>query len=192
MVFSITHLKLSILLLTLFRRNVGGKVQNFPNIEEAKKVGIDHTLAAANVFATALAPLLGKAGRKFPFVFCSGYGAEQREDARIWLFSDSRKIKVCGRSARRLRCTNAENQQGVVEKGLFEIAAANSSFETFVLRPGSVLPAKSGVKYAIAALMIPVVYVNDLAKALVATCLTQPTSKVIENKEIIGMAKTTS
>lgn len=85
-----------------------------------------------------------------------------------------------------------KNPQGAVEKGLFDIAAANPSFETFVLRPGAVLPANSVVKYAIAAPIIPVVYVSDLAKALVTTCLTQPMSKVIENKEIIKMAKTAS
>lgn len=180
------------MLLTLFQRSVGGKVQDFPNIETARKVGIDHTLAAANAFATTLAPPLGNAGRKFPFVFCSGYGAEQKEDARVWPFADTRKIKVCGRSVRRLLCTNAENPQGAVEKGLFDIATANPSFQTFVLRPGAVLPANSGVKYALAAPVIPVVYVSDLAKALVATCLTQPVSKVIENKEIMRMAKTAS
>jgi hypothetical protein len=89
------------LLLTLFRRTVGGKIQDFPNIETARKVGIDHTLAAARAFATTLAPPLGKAGRKFHFVFCSGNGAEQQEDARVWLFSETRKLKVCGRSAGR-------------------------------------------------------------------------------------------
>jgi hypothetical protein len=101
MVFRIPHWDFSALLLTLFQRTVGGQAQDFPNIETARKVGIDYTLAAANAFATTLAPRLGNTGRKFPFVFCSGHGAEQKEDARVWLFSDTRKIKVCGRSARR-------------------------------------------------------------------------------------------
>jgi hypothetical protein len=46
--------------------------------------------------------------------------------------------------------------------------------------------------YAIAGPIIPVVYVSVLAKALVSTCLTQPASKVIENKEVIRMAKNVS
>jgi hypothetical protein len=180
------------LLLTTFKRTVGGKVRDFPDIETARKVGIDHTLAAASAFATTLAPPLAKAGRKFPFVFCSGQGAEQKEDARVWLFSETRKIKVCGHNTKRERCSSAETPQGAVEKGLFEITAANPSFETFILRPGGVLPDNSRMTYAIASPIIPVIHVSDVAKGLLATCLTQPASKVIENKEIIGMAKNVS
>ena len=87
--------------LTLLQRTVGGKVTDFPNIETARKVSIDYTLAAAQAFATNLAPGLAEAGRKFSFVFCSGYGAEQKENARVWLYADSRKIKVCWRNAGR-------------------------------------------------------------------------------------------
>jgi hypothetical protein len=83
----------------LFRRTVGGKVQDFPNFETARKVSVDYTLEAARAFATSLAPPLGNAGRKFSFVFCSGQGAEQQQDARVWLFSDTRKLKVCERSS---------------------------------------------------------------------------------------------
>jgi hypothetical protein len=90
------------------------------------------------------------------------------------------------------RCNNAETLKGAVEKGLLEIAAANSSFETFILRPGGVLPDDSRMTYAIAGPIIPVVHASVLAKALVSTCLTQPPSKVIENKEIIKMVKTVS
>ena len=74
---------------------LGDKVEDFPDIATAKRVGIDYTLAAANALALNLAPQL--AGRKFPFIFCSGNGAEQQHDARLWLFSDTRKLKVCMR-----------------------------------------------------------------------------------------------
>jgi hypothetical protein len=83
--------------LTPSQRTVGGKATDFPNIETARKVSIDYTLAAAQAFATNLAPRLVETGRKFSFVFCSGHGAEQNEDVRVWLFADSRKIKVCWR-----------------------------------------------------------------------------------------------
>ena len=76
----------------------GGKVGDFPDLATARRVGIEQTLAAAKAFATNLAPQLG--GRKFPFVFCKWDGAEQQKDARLWLFSDTRKIKVCARSVR--------------------------------------------------------------------------------------------
>jgi hypoxanthine-guanine phosphoribosyltransferase len=69
-------------------------VSDFPNIETARKVSIDYTLAAAQAFATNLAPRLADVGHKFSFVFCSGYGAEQKEDARVWLYAGSRKLKV--------------------------------------------------------------------------------------------------
>ena len=72
---------------------VGGKVQDFPDIETARRVGIDCTLAGANALASSIAPSL-RTGRKFPFVFCSGHGAEQKEDAQVWFFSDTRKLKV--------------------------------------------------------------------------------------------------
>jgi hypoxanthine-guanine phosphoribosyltransferase len=87
--------------LTLLQRTVGGKVTDFPNIETARKVSVDYTLAAAQAFATNLAPRLAEAERKFSFVFCSGYGAEQKKDARVWLYADSRKLKVSWRDVGR-------------------------------------------------------------------------------------------
>ena len=72
-----------------------------------------------------------------------------------------------------------------MEKGLLDIAAAKSAvFETFILRPGAVLPNGNRITHAVAGSVVPVVYVSDLAKALVITCLTQPTSRVIENNKI--------
>jgi hypothetical protein len=81
----------------------------------------------------------------------------------------------------------------VVEKGLFDIAAANSaSFEVFALRPGGVLPDTRRMTHAMVKAVIPMVLVSDLAKALVSTCLTQPKLKVIENSEIAKIGKSTS
>ena len=54
-----------------------------------------------------------------------------------------------------------------------------------MLRPGGVLPDDSYVGHALASVArVPVVCVSTLAKALVATCLTQPPSRIIENNEI--------
>jgi hypothetical protein len=80
-----------------------------------------------------------------------------------------------------------------VEKGLFDIAAANSaSFEVYALRPGAVLPDTRRMTHALAKAVIPMVLVSDLAKAFVSTCLTPPKSKVIENSEITKIGKSTS
>lgn len=72
---------------------LGGKLPDFPSLDVAKKVCIDYTLAAANAFAETLAPRL-KAQGKFRFVFCSGRGAEPDAGKGLWVFSDTRKVKV--------------------------------------------------------------------------------------------------
>ena len=69
---------------------LGGKVEDFLDIATDRRVGIDYTLAAANAFALKLVPNLAR--RKFAFVFWSGNGAEQQQDARLWLFFDTRKL----------------------------------------------------------------------------------------------------
>lgn len=149
----------------------GGKVPDFPDIETARKVSVDHTIAAANAFATSLAPRL-ESGRKFSFVFCSGQGAEREPDAKVWLFSDTRKIK------------------GAVEKGLIGVAAAHASvLETYILRPGGVLPDNSRMAYVIGGAFVPVVYVSELARGLITACLTQPDKNTIENNEIVELGK---
>lgn len=61
-----------------------------------------------------------------------------------------------------------------------------------MLRPGAVLPDSRRMTHAMARAVIPMVFVSDLAKALVSTCLTQPKSKVIENAEITKIGKSTS
>lgn len=109
-------------------------------------------------------------GQKFPFVFCSGNGAEWDQDASLWLFSATRKLK------------------GAVEKGLFDISRANPDFDALVLRPGGVLPDDSSLAYTVASVVIPTVLVSGLAKALVQACVAQPEDKIIENRDIVRMA----
>lgn len=72
-------------------RCLGGKVEDFPDVETARKVGVDFALAAANAFVRSIAPN----GGKFQFVFCSGKGAEWDQQKKLWMFSDTRKLKVC-------------------------------------------------------------------------------------------------
>lgn len=115
-------------------------MQDFKNLDEARKVNINYSVAAAEAFAqhlaTALTPHEGfpnkapKAGvKRFPFrfVYISAYGAEHDQFRKLWIFADSRKIK------------------GAAEKGIME-AAINSPeidghkcFEAIALRPGGVL-----------------------------------------------------
>jgi hypothetical protein len=74
-------------------RAIGGRVNQFPNLETAKKVGIDYTLTAAKAFASGVAPLL-PAGQAFRFVFCSGAYTEWDQTKFLAFLGDSRRIKV--------------------------------------------------------------------------------------------------
>ena len=46
--------------------------------------------------------------------------------------------------------------------------------------------------YAVASALTPVVFVSALVRALVATCLTQPASSIIENDKIARIGKDVS
>ncbi|KAI1480429.1 hypothetical protein F4774DRAFT_378402 [Daldinia eschscholtzii] len=83
---------------------IGGRATQFPDVETARKVSVDYTLAAAKAFTEALAPGLS---RPFRFVFCSGKFAEWDQNKNLKMMKDTRLIK------------------GQVEKGLFDIAEAN-------------------------------------------------------------------
>ena len=68
-------------------------MENFPDIATARHVSIDLTLKAANTFLKNLATLL-PSGKKFQFVFCSGQSAEWNQSKSLWMFKDTRRIKV--------------------------------------------------------------------------------------------------
>ncbi|OTA92583.1 hypothetical protein M434DRAFT_387111 [Hypoxylon sp. CO27-5] len=72
---------------------LGGRATQFPNVETARKVSVDYTLAAAKAFIDELAPKLPEP-QKFRFVFCSGKFAEWDQDKSLLMLADTRKIKV--------------------------------------------------------------------------------------------------
>jgi hypothetical protein len=151
-------------------RCLGGKVQDFPDLQTARKVGIDFTLAAARAFLSGLCPILRENGQKFRFVFCSGRGAEWNQDRNLWYFAETRKLK------------------GAVERGLLDIDEANREvFQAVILRPGGVLPDESVRLAKIAGLIVSVVPVSELARALIAAVINPPKDKVIENEAMLGL-----
>ncbi len=76
------------------RRCLGGKVGDFGgDVQTARKVGVEYTLAGANALIEHLVPKL-EMGKKFRFVFCSGRGAEQDPAKSLWMMKDTRLIKV--------------------------------------------------------------------------------------------------
>jgi hypothetical protein len=76
-----------------YRRALGGKVEDFPDVQTARKVSVEYTLAAANAFAEKLLPKLVE--KEFKFVFCSGAMAERDMEKTLYFMKETRKIKVC-------------------------------------------------------------------------------------------------
>lgn len=119
---------------------IGGRVQQFKDLDEARKVNINYSVAAAEAFAQHLATALtphdgypnkspGVGVKRFPFrfVFISSFLAEHDQFRRLFVYSDSRKIK------------------GAAEKGIMGVAidsqeiGGHKCFEVIALRPGAVL-----------------------------------------------------
>lgn len=166
-------------------RCLGGKAEDFPSLAAARKVGVDYTLAAANAFVKGICPALPQ-GQKFQFVFCSGKGAEWDQDKSLWVFPDTRKLKVIMLHSISVEGDHiTDENKGAVERGLLDIAEANPDvFAATMLRPGGVIPDENGLLGTIAGLMIPVVKVSKLAKALIRACVEPSNEKVIQNEEI--------
>lgn len=87
------HLSYMLLITDTFQRALGGRATQFPDVETARKVSVDYTLAAAKAFIDELAPKLPES-QKFRFVFCSGKFAEWDQDKSLLMLADTRKIKV--------------------------------------------------------------------------------------------------
>ena len=81
-------------------RTIGGKVENFPDQETARKVGIGYTVVAAEAIRDRLLaehsskPDGQQKKQPFRFVYCSGAGSERNQHAKLWIQSETRKIKV--------------------------------------------------------------------------------------------------
>ena len=62
-----------------------------PDIDMAKKVSIDYTLAAAKAFSQATED--GKP-KNFRFIYLSGAAAERDQKKPLWFMQDYRRIRV--------------------------------------------------------------------------------------------------
>ncbi|KAF7189263.1 Leucinostatins biosynthesis cluster protein T [Pseudocercospora fuligena] len=169
---------------------IGGKVQQFKNLDEARKVGVNYPAAAAEAFATHLATALEpyegypknppKAGqRRFPFrfVYISGAGAEQDQFKKLWIANDTRKIKGAAEKAIFGVVANAE------EKGGYKC------FEAIALRPGGVLKGHSDATTTlITEAVISSIAVDRLARTAIKCAFDGgPDGKtILENKDCLG------
>ncbi|KAI1780316.1 hypothetical protein F4818DRAFT_395339 [Hypoxylon cercidicola] len=146
---------------------IGGRATQFPDVETAKKVSVDYTLAAANAFVTELAPKLPES-QKFRFVFCSGKFAEWDQEKSLRMMKDTRRIK------------------GQVEKGLCDIADANQEkFEVWAVRPGGIVKKHAGLMNLLTANSGGLIDVDHLAKAMLKIVLVGHADRIIESSALL-------
>ncbi|KAI6088769.1 hypothetical protein F4821DRAFT_232923 [Hypoxylon rubiginosum] len=146
---------------------IGGRATQFPDVETARKVSVDYTLAAANVFVTELAPKLLE-GQKFRFVFCSGKFAEWDQEKKLRMMQDTRRIK------------------GQVEKGLCDIADANKEkFEVWAVRPGGIVKKHANIMNLLTANTSGIIEVDHLAKAMLKIVLDGHTDRIVESGALL-------
>ncbi|KAI1495495.1 hypothetical protein F5X99DRAFT_403349 [Biscogniauxia marginata] len=147
---------------------IGGRASQFPDVETARKVSVDFTIAAAKAFLAELAPQPPD-GKKFRFVFCSGKLAEWDDEKHLRFMSDTRHIK------------------GQVEKGLCELADANpEKFEVLIVRPGGIT-AKGGRLKATSANLMGFITVDHLARDMLSIVLDGHAKRILESDVLINM-----
>jgi len=143
---------------------IGGRANQFPDVDTFSKVQVDYTIAAANAFREALAPQLPE-GRQFRFIFCSGMGAEWDQKKPLRFLADTRHVK------------------GKVEQGLCEVADADPTkrFVVYCARPSGILPANAGFAMRLTGKLYAAVGVDQLAKAFIRILLEGHKERIIEN-----------
>ncbi|KAI0837411.1 hypothetical protein F5Y06DRAFT_271637 [Hypoxylon sp. FL0890] len=140
---------------------LGGRATQFPDVETARKVSVDYTLAAAKAFIDGLAPKLPNS-QKFRFVFCSGKFAEWDQNKNLIMLPDTRKIK------------------GQAEKGLCDLADANKDkFEVWAVRPNGVVK-----KHGALINMLGLIGVDQLARAMLKIVVDGHKDRIIESNEL--------
>ncbi|KAI0019478.1 hypothetical protein F4780DRAFT_447686 [Xylariomycetidae sp. FL0641] len=147
---------------------IGGRAPQFPDVETARKVSVDYTLAAAQAFRAHLAPRL-PAGRKFRFLFCSGKFAEWDDKKRLSFMNDTRRIK------------------GAVEKGLCDLADTNKDLDVVIVRPGGILAKDAGPLKAAPLKLVGFIPVERLAKAMVRLVVEGHESRIVEAEVLTKM-----
>ncbi|KAI3319115.1 hypothetical protein HD806DRAFT_510041 [Xylariaceae sp. AK1471] len=148
---------------------IGGRAPQFPDVETARKVSVDYTLAAAKTFLAELAPQL-PLGHKFRFVFCSGKYAEWDEKKHLTFLSDTRHIK------------------GQVEKSLCELADANDDrLEVLIARPGGILAKGGGRLKSVVAKMAGFIAVDHLARDFIRLAVDGHPERILAEDVLMAM-----
>lgn len=137
-------------------------------MEAFRKISVDYLLAAANAFATYLAPSL-PTSQPFRFIFTSGKDAEWDQGKSLMFMEETRHVK------------------GQCEKGLAELQdCSGNEFQAWFMRPSVILPADSGCMAKGTGKLYGGVPVEDLAEGMVKVALHGYHERTIE----MGMLKT--
>ncbi|KAI1454148.1 hypothetical protein F4805DRAFT_440877 [Annulohypoxylon moriforme] len=148
---------------------LGGRAYQFPDVETARKVSVDYTLAAAKAFIEQLAPQLPEP-QKFRFLFCSGKWAEWDEKKNMRMLADTRIIK------------------GQVEKGLCDLADANKDkFETWSVRPGAIMRKHAGLMNLLTVNTAGFIGLDHLAKAMLTIVINGHKDRILEADELLKL-----
>ncbi|MCJ1416545.1 hypothetical protein MMC32_002883 [Xylographa parallela] len=150
---------------------IGGMNAKFSDPTTARTVNVEYTLAAAHFFATKVAPAMSQTGKKFRFVYCSGWGTENDLKKPLWWMQDSRRVK------------------GEAENGLFALAKDNEgAFEVLVVRPAGILPRGWTLK-GMLLMLGPAVKVEAVGAVMVEMVTNGCEKRTLENGEIVRRGK---
>ncbi|KUI55976.1 Protein FMP52, mitochondrial [Cytospora mali] len=141
------------------------------NNDDARRISIDYTLAAAQAF-TENAAAKGDRESKFRFIYVSGRAAERDQTKSLWFLRDYRRIR------------------GQVETEVIEHAKKNpGAFEAYVMRPGLVLKKEFNLA-DVGRSFITSVRVDALAKVTIDVALNGFEREIWENGDIVERGKT--
>ncbi|KAJ5965191.1 uncharacterized protein N7479_005067 [Penicillium vulpinum] len=130
---------------------------HMPNNDTARRVCLDYTLAAAQVFRETCQ-------KPFRFIYCSGGAAERDQTKSLWFMQKYRHIR------------------GQVENELLEIAN-DPGFKAHIMRPAMVLAQDMSLRSLVFSLG-PSVRLDNLARAMLDLALKGGKKTIWENADI--------
>jgi len=150
---------------------LGGKHNNFPDLETAKRVNVEFIAAFADFIKQHKAEIFPE-GKKLRVVLCSGGMAEWDQGKDLWFLAETRKMK------------------GAAEKLIFEMVGdvngeqKGMKAEAFTVRPAVILPIKPTWGEYFHGRIAPSVTVRELAAVMVELGVNGSIEHFWESKEI--------
>ncbi|KAH9896154.1 hypothetical protein F4778DRAFT_745313 [Xylariomycetidae sp. FL2044] len=149
---------------------IGGRAPQFPDVETARKVSVEYTVAFVNAYLAQIAPHRPAGQERFRFLFCSGKFAEWDQEKHLRFMADTRHIK------------------GEVEKALCDLADANEDkLEVFIARPAGIM-APGGRLREVSANLVGFIGVDKLAKAMLNVIIQGHPTRVLDEKALMAKA----